>query len=147
MLVFFANSNLQLGIGVLHHPHLSLSLSLSFSLSLSLSFSLVLSLSLSFCGPAAAMAANTFSLSEFLEACLRMSEMVTSPDKRMDAASRGKEAVRCQALHVHLLVPLSRPWLACVRSFLIVRAARDAARRHSRPSCDSCRPSRRPRRP
>ena len=48
--------------------------------------------------PTAAMAANTFSLSEFLEACIRISEVVTAPDERMDAASRGKEAVRRREL-------------------------------------------------
>ena len=40
------------------------------------------------------MAANTFSLDEFLEACVRMSAVIASPDQRMHPASRGVEAVR-----------------------------------------------------
>ena len=53
------------------------------------------------------MAANTFSLSEFLEACIRMSEIVTAPDERMDAANRGKEAVRMPELASRYLSPFA----------------------------------------
>ena len=78
------------------------------------------------------MSASTFTISEFLEGCVWLSEEVASPDPRMDAAGKGKEAVSKANL-----VSAPPGYLSCSHSSFYTAA------NSSLPSCSPPPPQRR----